>query len=290
MPGSTGSTLSAHEADLEQPRPLRRGRLVDRVQQAILDDYIESGALSAGERLPPEMEISKRYSVSRGTVRAALRSLEVAGAISTRQGVGSTVLQRRSVIPWGLDRLCSVETFARSGPGQIDTANVQIDEGVPSKEVAAALEIEADTPVLVLQRTKLHDEVPAARIVDYVPHGVLPFDVLRREFDGSVLDVLLAHEELALDHADAEIAPVALDQDLARSLDVPAGAPALYMSEVTFTQEVTAVNYSCAWLLPEHFRFSLLRLGSTRSESTLDAASGPSMVAPPPDQEGHHAP
>ena len=44
-----------------------------------------------GAKLPTEMEISSRYSVSRQTVRNALHVLEEEGTISRRQGSGSFI-------------------------------------------------------------------------------------------------------------------------------------------------------------------------------------------------------
>lgn len=56
---------------------------------------IESGKLSPGDRLPPEMELAETYHVSRHTVREALRYLKSRGYIGSRQGKGSVVRDRR---------------------------------------------------------------------------------------------------------------------------------------------------------------------------------------------------
>jgi len=53
--------------------------------------------------------------------------------------------------------------------------------------------------------------------------------------------------------------PVALDERRAALLEVPAGHPALHMHERTCTEAGAVVNVSDAWLLPEHFRFSVRR-------------------------------
>jgi DNA-binding GntR family transcriptional regulator len=47
--------------------------------------------------------------------------------------------------------------------------------------------------------------------------------------------------------------------DLARTLQVKRGTPALLMDEVTRTRGDQAVNWSQAWLLPEHLRFQVRR-------------------------------
>ena len=54
---------------------------------------IEREGLNPGDMLPSEPEIAKRLAVSRTTVREALRILEIAGIIETRQGKGSVILE-----------------------------------------------------------------------------------------------------------------------------------------------------------------------------------------------------
>jgi DNA-binding LacI/PurR family transcriptional regulator len=51
--------------------------------------YIDSHQLSAGARLPTEAEFCRLFNVSRSTVRHALDSLEMAGAITRMQGSGT---------------------------------------------------------------------------------------------------------------------------------------------------------------------------------------------------------
>jgi DNA-binding GntR family transcriptional regulator len=240
-------------------RPLRRGRLADDVRDAIIDEFIDPPEVGEGDRLPSEGQLCDRYGVSRVTVRAALRSLEEAGLIAVRHGLGSTVLPRSSAIDSGLDFLSSVETFARGTSGALATVDVEAREIAADEALSARLDVAPGTPALAIARGKLHQGHHAAWIVDYLPQGVLDFGVVMTEFEGSVLDVLLAHPELAVDHARCEVVPVALDEGLAGRLDVPVGSPALYMDERTLTEDGAVVNVSDAWLLPEHFRFWVRR-------------------------------
>jgi len=65
-----------------------------RVQRQKLSDiaaeevkrWIMAARLSAGDRLPPERELMERLGVSKGTVREALKSLEVQGVITISAG------------------------------------------------------------------------------------------------------------------------------------------------------------------------------------------------------------
>ena len=53
---------------------------------------IAGGCHPVGSRLPSEEQLSQRFSVSRHTVREALRSLSDDGLIARRQGAGTKVV------------------------------------------------------------------------------------------------------------------------------------------------------------------------------------------------------
>lgn len=71
---------------LEQP-----ARLPDRVA-AILAAEIDKGNLRPGDKLPPEVELSKNFNVSRAVIREALSQLKYEGLLDSHQGKGVIVV------------------------------------------------------------------------------------------------------------------------------------------------------------------------------------------------------
>lgn len=72
-----------------------------------LIDVLMSGTLAAGSKLPSERELSRTLGVGRSVVREALRSLDLLGLISVRQGDGTYVQVSDAkllprIIEWGL--------------------------------------------------------------------------------------------------------------------------------------------------------------------------------------------
>lgn len=70
-------------------------------------DYVLSGSLSPGDRLPSERELAQSLGVGRQAVRNAVKSLAVFGIVETRVGSGTYFVGRQSallpdVIEWGL--------------------------------------------------------------------------------------------------------------------------------------------------------------------------------------------
>ena len=162
------------------------------VRDLIARNYIFNNAVPPGSRLPSEHTLSDRYGVSRVTVRAALHGLREAGLVAIRQGHGATVLPRPIAVTHGLDRLGSIDHFAREAGQKAGSADLDLEERPATQEEADRLHVPEGTPIMVVRRAKTFDGVRVAWLVDYVPEGIIDFDVLRPELDGSTLDDAVA--------------------------------------------------------------------------------------------------
>ena len=100
--------VSAREAQLIEP--IRKTRvheeIADRVRQLILD-----GTYPPGQPLPSERVLAARLGVSRGSVRDALRTLEVLGLLEPRHGQGT--FPRELSVDRLVTPLSSVLTYQR---------------------------------------------------------------------------------------------------------------------------------------------------------------------------------
>src|SRR6185312_4909778 len=56
-----------------------------------IKDMIISGELSAGDRLPPEKELSEKLGLSRSSLREAVKALEIIRVLDVRRGDGTYV-------------------------------------------------------------------------------------------------------------------------------------------------------------------------------------------------------
>ncbi|WP_424952931.1 FadR/GntR family transcriptional regulator [Deinococcus sp.] len=70
--------------------PVKQVKIADQVAEE-LQDWLRSGELTPGMRLPPERELAARFGVSRTSLRDALRRLELLGYLNARQGDGTYV-------------------------------------------------------------------------------------------------------------------------------------------------------------------------------------------------------
>jgi len=77
-----------------QTTPRRRSQSLAQEVSAFLADQIRQGAISPGSKLPTEFEIMSSQGVSRTVVREAISSLQAAGLVETRHGIGTFVLNK----------------------------------------------------------------------------------------------------------------------------------------------------------------------------------------------------
>lgn len=92
--------------------PQRKVRLADQLYGQILEQII-SGSLKEGDKLPSEHQICQTSQVSRPTVREALMRLDADGLVTTRQGSGTFVQKRPSVVLTSLVEISDVAGLLR---------------------------------------------------------------------------------------------------------------------------------------------------------------------------------
>jgi GntR family transcriptional repressor for pyruvate dehydrogenase complex len=78
-------------------RPVVRQSLSDRLARRIRA-LIQGGEYKEGDRLPPIMEMARRFGVGHPTVREALKRLEAMGVVEIRHGSGVYVTRDRDVL------------------------------------------------------------------------------------------------------------------------------------------------------------------------------------------------
>jgi GntR family transcriptional regulator len=185
--------------------------------------------------------------------------LQHAAIVAIRHGLGTMVLPRPETLTNGLDRLCSVETFAREAGQTIDTEELEWEAVPADPELATTLEVPLGHQVMVVRRVKSLGGNRVGYIVDHIPEGVIPFDLLKDEFHGSTLDVILGHPEVDAEYADSDIEPVNLSADVAERLGVAPGLAALFLNTVVRTPDGRPVDWGRCWYLPKAFRFAVRR-------------------------------
>lgn len=116
-----------------------------------LDDVLDG--LVAGDAFPPERELASRFGVARETVRQALQELLVEGRIE-RRGRGTVVSAPKLVQPLSLKSYTEGALRMGRRPSRL---LVTWENVAPAADLAEALEVRGDDPVMHLERVLLAD-------------------------------------------------------------------------------------------------------------------------------------
>ncbi|MBI3243556.1 MAG: GntR family transcriptional regulator [Chloroflexi bacterium] len=221
-----------------------------------LGQWIDS--LSPGERLPTEPELAKRLSISRATLREAMRLFEERGRIARKPGVGTFVLAPHPIIESGLEVLESIDTLARRLNLETYVTDLVVNECPADDKHAASLGLAAGASVVEIARTIYAGAVPVAYLTDVLPTGVVTQEEMEN-FSGSVLDLLLKRGNPALGQSRTAITAESADGSLARHLSLQRGTPLLHFEAVLYTQDGRAIDHSHSHFTPGYFKFHVVR-------------------------------
>lgn len=204
------------------PPPTRYAR----VAQALLAD-ISGGRYPVGSRIPTEAELGARFSVSRHTVRAAIRYLRDRGLVTARAGIGTTV--RANSVPQ--KAVLSMNSVAELLQFTKNTRLKLVAESIVSADakLAAMLRCRSGQSWVrfqVLRRLpRMREAIGAVYVWVRPEFGAIGEDI--RSSPSTVISLLERRFGVELGELQQDISPAVLPSDLARLLKVRASTPAL---------------------------------------------------------------
>ena len=233
--------------------------LAQQVMQEILSG-IEAGNFARDDGLlPSEVEMSRRFEVSRATIREALSKLEQRGVVYRRHGVGTFVSLQPRILEAGFEQLESIHTLAQRIGLETHMGEAEIIERNATPHDAERLEIAPGTPVLSVTRVIIAGTELIAYLIDVVPTSILRMHDLGESFNGSVLDILIQRNEPALSHSNTTISIEAADLPTARKLHIQRGDMLLKLEAQLYSHNGHIVDYSLSYFVPGFFRFHVVR-------------------------------
>lgn len=207
-----------------------------------LQHELDSGRYAANEPLPAERELAASFSVSRDTVRKAIRLLEEQGVLYSDHGRG-TFAAPESVRQMSrfLDSFTD-DAHRRGGvPGQ---RILLLEPAVATMALASLLQTEPDAALVRLRRLRLLNGVPVGLQDSYLrlPAGAA---IGRRELEakGSLYRLLI--EDLGVRPCECleSLCAVAATPEESTQLKVAPGSPLLACERVTLSDRRQPIEY-----------------------------------------------
>jgi DNA-binding GntR family transcriptional regulator len=191
-----------------------------------LRSRIANGDPDVGQLLPTEHALCETYSVSRHTVREALRLLAEAGLIARRRGAGTVVVARETRQRFaqhlgGVDELMQYARDARLTP-------LAQDVGALDPAVARAMGVNVSGQFLHVHGLRGRAGEPAIALTDiYIRADLAPQVQALVELNGAVTEWIGQERGVATARIEQSIAAGALTEREASALKADAGESAL---------------------------------------------------------------
>lgn len=222
-------------------------------------------------------ELCQMFGVSRMTVRQAVRELVNDGFLTRIRGTGTFV-----AIPKIEERFTPLmnlrDQWASHGrPMQVEV--LAFEERRCPADIAALLDIAAESPVRYIRRLRFSGQVPIAIDHRFIP---LPFarDLAREDAEHSILHALWNRFELS--HGDLRIEAATADEDSAGPLHMVPGAPILVRHLQYYDTGKRPVMAGYSLYRADLVRYSMIvplsRGSEVGEEATTDSDSGSRVV------------
>lgn len=212
---------------------------------------VANGHYRPGQVLPPEREFMEQFSVSRVTVRRALKELVNESLLESRQGSGY-VVQSSSHLNQPLNRVTSFSEDCLSRgltPGSI---LISRKTGKSTAEESAHFGVSQGTDVLRVRRVRTGNGEPlllehASLLASTAPAWPWPAGSLYLAMKGS---------NTIPERVQQQYLPVLANASLAKRLDVTEGSPLMLVIRAGFAADNSPVEYSHCWFLPDRWTFA----------------------------------
>ena len=207
----------------------------------LLHDKIATGEWKPGDLVPPESELTRRYQVSRITVRRVLDMLVREGLVVRERGRGTHVAETR--LEHVTNRIVSFTDDMRQR-GLEPGTRVLFSGLVPAPAaIARELGVEEASELARLDRLRLADGEPMCVEESYLVHRYLPGILEHDLSSGSLREIKVGTYGVRWTRARQVIRAIQAPAELARHLAMKPGAALLFIERVSYSQEDVPVEF-----------------------------------------------
>jgi GntR family transcriptional regulator len=218
----------------------------------VLAREIKSGVVRRGAQLPGEVELAKRFAVSRNTVRAALAVLAEEKLITTHTGKGSFVLFDGRPLD---GRLGWTHALSEQGvETRMRTVRIERED---DPELADRLGLESSELVVIERVRQLTDGTAISLERSRIPALESLRDLPERGLDNGSISVTLNRAGLYLDHCEQRLRGRPLSAVEAGHLERPDGTWFLHTTRTSWTADDRFAEHADELLDPTHYELSL---------------------------------
>lgn len=225
-----------------------QGSLAEQTTRALLEAILERRF--ANDRLPNEPDLAAQLGVSRTTIRTALQVLERLGVVSRAPARGTTLrphIGRESIL---LHRLIGFRGLLEANHDTVEIRQSFEVRPHGTDEAMAAIGVDAQTPMVVQDKTLVADGRPAVHLLQEVPLAYVAEETReelaadRFEAPDSIFEFSRQWPGREIDHSVVDLVPDVVRDGAMFPLDLAVGTPHLVLRETHYSSANNPIAYS----------------------------------------------
>lgn len=212
---------------------------------------IQSGEWPENSLIPTEMELSKHYGVSRGTIRKAIESLVEEKYLIRKQGFGTTVYQNKeSKMHFTLVQSLTNEMIEMGI--KLNTLDIELRTIPSDQHLASIFGIDEGSKVYNLQRVRgisfpiLYSNSYLLPVID-LPKDI---NILKKS-----LYQYLADNNIVFTRFQESVSAMLSTEELAEKLDVEVNTPLLKRVRCSYNAEKTMLEYTITYYVAAYYEY-----------------------------------
>ena len=219
----------------------------------IIKEEIASGILKPNERLLSEAELSKKYDISRITVRNAVSDLVDENLLVKKQGKGTFVSEKkivRNIVPvMSFSEICLVSGLE---PGSKVISSSEIAASERDREV---FDFNQSDTVISIVRVRTADSIPVILEKETYPNQYA--FLLTEDLSGSIYSLLRKKYRVNFAHSKKSIEISFATEEQSRLLNILKGYPMIYISGVVMDSVGKPIHRTEQHIVGDKFKFLL---------------------------------
>jgi GntR family transcriptional regulator len=227
----------------------------------------ELAQMDAGDPIPVEAELEKRFGVSRITVRRAVEELVAEGLLLRQQGRGTFVQKPKlthelSLITSWTDQLKRLGFSPK-------TAHRKITRERPLAHIAAALRLRQDEDVIRIQRVRLANHEPISYMINYLPESLVPGLMRRKPSAESLYEFLASEYNLVPAMAVDTVGARPASEEEMTALRIERKAPVVTVRRLSYLESGTPLELAIVVSRSDRYQYEVTVHGRVNLQSPV---------------------
>jgi len=230
----------------------------------ILELQIKKEIYKPLTKFPTEVELIKKFKVSRVTIRKAIQDLIKKGLVETEQGKGTFV--KKKSFYYSLDNLKSFYEVLVQGGIEPETELVKFGSVKAIEQIKNHLEISNNEKVIRILRLYYVDGIPIGLSqISLHPRfsGIVTEEEVRNH---PAMEILVKKSDYKIGKAYIDVFAEGANQMVQKLLGIPKDYPILGIERILYSTNNEPLEHLFLWLLSDKYRFSLNLEGSDINE------------------------